>query len=152
MTNHKSFPQVLAPCIIDNGLIVNQEDIYRLLNDLGHVKYFHYLDGKCKGEGEGYIIEVFDDLKQATLIANKSIYLNLSSFDYLQLETTTEGQTYFDLVQEQRTLRLLPMTNPLNYQAVDGNLDQSTLAAMVTDVLSARHDVQLDEEDDEYFF
>jgi len=152
MSNNKPSPQVLAPCIIDNGIVVNQEDIYRLLNDLDHVRYFHYLEGKCSSEGEGYIVEVFDDFSQATLIANKTIYLNLSSFDYLQLETTKDGQTYFDLVQEQRTLRLLPLSNPLHYQEINSNLDPATLEAMVTDVLSARHDVQLDEEDDEYFF
>ena len=152
MSNQKPSSQILAPCIIDNGLIVNKEDMYRLLNDLGHVRYFHYLDGECKGEGEGYIVEVFDDISQATLIANQTIYINLYSFDYLQLKTTTEGETYFDLIHEQRTLRLSPLTNPLNYHEGNANLDPATIEAMVTDVLSARHDVQLDEEDDEYFF
>lgn len=151
MSQNKRSSQVLAPCIIDNGIVVNKEDMYRLLNDLGHVHYCHYLDGECSGEGEGYIVEVFDDASQATLIANQTIYLNLSSFDYLQLEATGNG-TYFDLIQEQRTLRLFPKSNPLNYHDADSNLDPATLEAMVTDVLSARHDVQLDEEDDEYFF
>ncbi|AFZ44387.1 hypothetical protein PCC7418_2233 [Halothece sp. PCC 7418] len=151
MSNNKPSPQVLAPCIIDDGLVVNKEDMYRLLNDLGHVRYFHYLDNQCSGEGEGYIVEVFDAPSQSTLIANQTIYLNLSSFDYLQLQTQSH-QTYFDLVQEQRTLRLVPLSNPLNYNELNSNLDAATLEAMVTDVLSARHDVRLDDEDDEYFF
>lgn len=151
MSNNKPSPQILAPCIIDEGLIVNKEDMYRLLNDLGHVRYFHYLDSQCSSQGEGYIVEVFDTPSQATLVANQTIYLNLSSFDYLQLQTESD-KTYFDLVQEQRTLRLMPLSNPLNYQDGNGNLDAATLEAMVTDVLSARHDVRLDEEDDEYFF
>ncbi len=151
MSNNQPSPQTLAPCIIDDGLVVNKEDIYRLLNDLGHVRYYHYLDGNCSGEGEGYIVEVFDTPRQATLIANQTIYLNLSSFDYLQLETSAQG-TAFDLVQEQRTLRLVPLSNPLNYHEGNASLDAATLEAMVTDVLSARHDVRLDEEDDEYFF
>ncbi len=151
MSNNKPSPQILAPCIIDDGLVVNKEDMYRLLNDLGHVRYYHYLDGNCSGEGEGYIVEVFDTPLQATLIANQTIYLNLSSFDYLKLETTGK-ETYFDLVQEHRTLRLVPVSNPLNYHEANSNLDAATLEAMVTDVLSARHDVRLDEEDDEYFF
>lgn len=152
MTDNKRSPQILAPCIIDNGIVVNKEDMYRLLNDLGHVHYSHYLDGECSGQGEGYIVEVFEDVSQATLIANQTIYLNLASFDYLQLETTNQGKTYFDLVQEQRKLRLSPLTNPLNFHEVNPNLDPATLEAMVTDVLSARCDMQLDEEDDEYFF
>ncbi|PSO46874.1 MAG: hypothetical protein BRC33_14140 [Cyanobacteria bacterium SW_9_44_58] len=151
MSDNTRFPENLAPCIIDNGIVVNKEDIYRLLSDLGHVRYAHYLDGQASGEGEGYIVEVFDDPSQATLIANQTIYLNLGSFDYLQLQTAANS-TYFDLVQDQRILRLIPLTNPLNCQQGDANLDPATLEAMVTDVLSARRDVQLDEEDDEYLF
>lgn len=152
MSDNNRSPQILAPCIIDNGIVVNKEDMYRLLNDLGHVRYCHYLDGEGSGDGEGYIVEVFEDTAQATLIANQTIYINLASFDYLQLETGTNGDTYFDLVQDQRTLRLIPLTNPLNYQEGNPNLDPATLEAMVTDVLSARCDMQLDDEDDEYFF
>lgn len=152
MSDHKRSPQILAPCIVDNGIIVNKEDMYRLLNDLGHVRYSHYLDGECNRDGQGYIVEVFEDVSQATLIANQTIYINLASFDYLQLQTLASGETYFDLVHDQRTLRLQAMTNPLNYQDGNGNLDPATLEAMVTDVLSARCDMQLDEEDDEYFF
>lgn len=151
MSDNKPSPQSLAPCIIDNGIVVNKEDIYRLLSDLGHVRYTHYLDGKSSSEGEGYIVEVFDDASQATLIANKTVYLNLGSFDYLQLQTG-DNQTYFDLVQDQRILRLFPLSNPLNYQQEKANLDPATLEAMVSDVLSARRDVRFDEEDDEYFF
>lgn len=151
MSNHKPYQHFLAPCIIDNGLIIQKEDMYRLLNDLSAVRYSHYLDGEFKGEGEGYIVEVFEDPNQATLIANQTIYINLASFDYLQLETTKDG-TYLNLVHEQRTLRLFPLSNPFSYQESNSHFDPMLLEAMVTDVLSARHDVQLDEEDDEYFF
>lgn len=147
MSNNDHASQFSAPCIIDNGLIVNQDDIYRLLSDLGHVRYYHYLDGQCSGQGEGYIVEVFHDHHQATLIANQTIYLNLASFDYLQLETHDE-QTYFHLVQEQRTLSLVPVSTPLKDYEANQPLDPDTLEEMLTDVLSA----QFDEEDDQYFF
>lgn len=151
MSNHKNYQHFLAPCIIDDGIVINREDMYRLLNDLSAVHYTHYLDGECKGEGEGYIVEVFEEPTQATLIANQTIYINLASFDYIQLETTKNG-TYFNLVHEQRTLRLFPLSNPFSCQDAHSHFDPMLLEAMVTDVLSARHDVQLDEEDDEYFF
>jgi len=148
MSNQNHFSSMSAPCIIDNGLIVNQEDIYRLLNDLGHVRYYHYLDGQCSGEGEGYIVEIFNDNYQATLIANQTIYINLASFDYLQLETKQE-QTYFKLIQEERTLSLVPVSNPLKDYQANQNLDPLTLEAMLTDVLSAHFDRRSNQEDDQ---
>ena len=45
-----------APCIIDSGIIVNKKDMQRLLRDLEHVRYHHFLDGNLQSEGEGYVI------------------------------------------------------------------------------------------------
>lgn len=136
-----------APCIIANGIIVNKSDMKRLLQDLAWVNYSHYLDGELKSQGEGWIVEVFDDEQQATLVVNQSLYLNLQSFDYLHLHQSVDGQTYFELVQDHRVLRLdvaeHPQGNVLNGRAVpDGALEE-----MVTQVLSARWDVQMDDDD-----
>lgn len=150
MSNQNHFSSMSAPCIIDNGLIVNQEDLYRLLNDLGHVRYYHYLDGECSGQGEGYIVEVFHDNYQATLIANQTIYINLASFDYLQLETNQQ-QTHFNLIQEERTLSLVPVSSPLQDYQANQTLDPLTLEAILTDVLSAHSERQSNQEDDQDF-
>lgn len=71
-----------APCIVDNGILVNKRDIYRLLSDLGRVRYFDIVEGQVQRQGEGYVMEVFQDATAATLVANRSLYLNLNSFDY----------------------------------------------------------------------
>ncbi|GBF79779.1 hypothetical protein [Aphanothece sacrum] len=137
-----------APCIIDLGLIVNNEDIRRILNDLGRVHYIHTLDEQLQTEGEGWIVEVFSDPHQATIVANRSLYLNVQSFDYLQLYRSPTQETYFDLIQDNRRLRLIPVTQSSQTQPSENNLDAATLEAMVTQVLAARWDVQLDNDDD----
>jgi hypothetical protein len=145
--NKSQSPQPLpAPCIIDSGIIVNKEDMRRLLNDVGRVHYLHTLDGLIQSEGEGWIMEVFADATQSTLVANHALYLNLHSFDYLILDSNDEEQTCFEFVQENRHLRLTPLSSPLQEDVVNSYLDVEALEAMVTQVLSAQWDVQWDDD------
>jgi len=138
--------QFPAPCIIDSGTIVNKDDMRRLLDDLSRVRYVHLLDDKIQSEGEGWVIEIFTHPHQATMVANHNIYLNLQSFDYLQLHQLSAEETYFDLIQDNRKLRLIPLAQCFQDPDVTHNLDAATLEAMLTQVLSARWDVQLDDE------
>lgn len=119
----------------------------RLLSSLGRVYYIHTLDNSIQSQGEGCVMEVFTDLHQSTLIANHALYLNVQSFDYLQLHCSPDGETYFDLIQDNRQLRLIPLSNPLRDQQANQDFDVDTLEAMVTQVLSAKWDVQIDDDD-----
>lgn len=146
--SHENPPKQLpSPCIIESGTIVNKEDIRRLLNDLGRVRYIHTLDGELQNQGEGWVLEVFSESHQATLVANHNLYINIQSFDYLHLHQSSGQETYFDLIQDNRQLRLIPLSNSLQEQEVTRNLDMAAIEAMVTQVLSAKWDVQLDDED-----
>lgn len=136
-----------APCIIDTGTIVDKRDMQRLLADLSRVRYIHSQDGKPTSQGEGCILEVVADPHRATLIANHALYLNVHSFDYLEL-SQSEEEAYFDLIQDTRQLRLIPLSNPLQDHS-SRNLNAAALEAMVAEVLSASWDVHLD--DDESF-
>ncbi|MCC3419448.1 MAG: hypothetical protein JGK24_26470 [Microcoleus sp. PH2017_29_MFU_D_A] len=138
--------RVVAPCIIDTGIVVNKRDIKRLLFDLGRVRYLHIQDGKIYSEGEGYVLEVFANPDRSTLIANHALYLNVYSFDYLELKQSPEEGSYFDLMQDGRQLRLIPLSNPLQEQ-VARNLNAAALDAVVDQVLSGNWDLQLDEDD-----
>ncbi|WP_338038382.1 hypothetical protein [Neosynechococcus sphagnicola] len=75
-----------APCIIDRGIVLNKQDMQRLLTDLNRVRYLHLQDHEILSEGEGYVQAVFADPHRATLIANSTLYLNVHSFDYLELQ------------------------------------------------------------------
>ncbi len=137
-----------APCIIDTGTIVNKDDIKRLLNDLCHVRYIHTIDNKVHSEGKGCVLEVFSDPQQSTLIANGNLYLNIQSFDCMQLSQSLEKDTCFDLIQDNRQLRLIPISKYYQEKNLESSIDAATIEAMMSDVLSARLDVQFD--DDEF--
>jgi hypothetical protein len=135
-----------APCIIDAGTIVNKLDIQRLLVDLSRVRYIYTQDGLTLHEGEGYVQEVFSEPQRATIVANRTLYINVHSFDYLELKQSADQQAYFDLVQDNRQLRLIPLSNPLQEQNTR-NLNVAALEAVVAEVLSAGWDVRIDEEE-----
>ncbi len=148
MNKHHGTQSLPAPCIVDEGIVINQDDIKRLLADLCHVHYIHTVDGQVNSKGQGLIQEIFCDSHQSTLVANRKIYLNIQSFDYLQLSRSTDNLTCFDLIQDNRQLRLIPVSRIAQAQSISKNIDAETIEAMVTEVLSARLDVQFD--DDEF--
>jgi hypothetical protein len=146
--SHDQLPHSLpAPCIIDVGIVVNKEDMRRVLSSLGRVYYIHLLDNQVQSQGEGCVMEVFAEPNQSTLIANRALYLNVHSFDYLQIDSSPEGTTRFELIQDNRQLRLIPRSNPLQERSADRDFDVDALEAMVTQVLSAKWDVQIDDDD-----
>jgi hypothetical protein len=135
-----------APCIVDQGIVVNKQDMQRLLNGLGRVRYVYIQADQSLSDNEGFVVEVFADPGQATIVTNHALYLNVHSFDYLELKLLPDHEACLDLVQDNRRLRLLPLSNPLQ--------EQSTrilaLEAMVAEVLSASWDLS-DADDEENF-
>ena len=146
MSQQQTTQTLPAPCIIDFGTIVDREDMKRLLNDLGRVRYIHSLENTKQSEGEGWIQEVFSDPHRSTLVANGSIYLNIQSFDYLQIQKSPENRTYFDLIQDNRQLRLIPLSNFPQDPEGRNNLN-ADFEEMLTDVLSSKWDMHVDEDD-----
>ncbi|WP_026102576.1 hypothetical protein [Pleurocapsa sp. PCC 7319] len=147
MSKHHGMKSLPAPCIVDKGIVINQDDIKRLLADLCQVYYVYTIDSQVSSEGQGLIQEIFSDSCQATLVANRKLYINIHSFDYLQLSKSTDNQACFDLIQDNLQLRLIPVSRIAQPQTISRNIDAETIEAMVTEVLSARLDVQLDDED-----
>ncbi|WP_413166270.1 hypothetical protein ACL6C3_06285 [Capilliphycus salinus ALCB114379] len=137
--------RVSAPCIIDTGIVVNKSDMQKLLVDLGHVRYLHIRDGQVCNEAEGYVLEVFASEQQATLVANHALYLNVNSFDYLELKQSPDKETYFDLVQEGNLLRLIPLSNALEEHS-SRTFNAAAIDAVMDQVLSGNWDSQLDED------
>jgi hypothetical protein len=147
MSHHLPESKIPAPCIINTGVIVNKLDMRRLLADLGRVRYSYTQDGKLQSEGEGDVMEVFANPRRSTLVANHSLYLNVYSFDYLELKQSPQQQTYFDLVQEGNCLRLIPLSTPMQEQK-ERSLNASAIGAMMEQVLSAKWDAEIEIDDD----
>lgn len=145
MSQHHSDIKLPAPCIINTGIIVNKIDMRRLLTDLGRVRYIHIQEDKLQTEGEGDVLEVFANRNRSTLVANHALYLNVHSFDYLELKQSPEQETYFDLIQDDRCLRLIPLSTPVQERATR-NLSETAWEAMMDNVLSARWDAEIDDD------
>jgi hypothetical protein len=135
-----------APCFVDTGIIVSKQDMQKLLADLSRVRYSYSQDGVLSSEDEGYVLEVFSDPQRATMVANHTLYLNVNSFDYLELKRSPEQDIHFDLIQDNRQLRLTPLSNPLQDQNTR-SLNAAALEAVVAEVLSASWDMRIDDEE-----
>ncbi|MDX2272770.1 MAG: hypothetical protein NW237_12625 [Cyanobacteriota bacterium] len=143
----------LAPCIVDVGTIIQKRDMLRLLADLGRVYYVDLLDGQVNRQGEGYVMEVYRDPDAATMIVNRSLYVNVNSFDYLMIDilNNQDSQDYpeacsvFDLVQENRILRLIPLSDPLSDPAQMLE-DTHALKAAMVDALADHGRISAEEE------
>ncbi|MBD2089236.1 hypothetical protein H6F67_05145 [Microcoleus sp. FACHB-1515] len=145
MTHNSSFGNHLpSPCIVDAGILVNKCDMQRLLSDLNRVRYIYQQDDQLLSAGEGQVMDVFADPQQSTIVANQTLYLNVCSFDYLQIGNFEE-KPCFDLIQDSRQLRLIPLTTPL--QDSTHRISTATLEAVVAEVLSANWDMRLDDEE-----
>lgn len=147
MVNSSFNTQKPAPCIVDTGTLVNKRDMQKVLADLDRVRYIYIQNGKPMSRGEGYVVEVFADPSQSTVVTNHSLYLNVCSFDCLELKTGVRSEAYFDLVQENRLLRLIPMTSPLKEQAAS-HVNAATLEAALAGAIAAKLDAQIDEDEE----
>ncbi|BAY32290.1 hypothetical protein NIES2107_41780 [Nostoc carneum NIES-2107] len=150
MSHHLPDTRIPAPCIINTGIIVNKLDIRRLLADLGRVHYIYTHEGQLQSEGDGDVMEVFANPQRSTLVANQALYLNVYSFDYLELKQSPQQETYFDLMQEGMCLRLIPLSTPLQERR-ERSLNVSAIEAMMDQVLSARWDAEIDDDASDSF-
>ncbi|MBR8833219.1 MAG: hypothetical protein DSM106950_04030 [Stigonema ocellatum SAG 48.90 = DSM 106950] len=150
MSHHLPDTKIPAPCIINTGVIVNKLDMRRLLGDLGRVQYIYTQEGKLQSEGEGDVLEVFANPQRSTLVANHALYLNVYSFDYLELKQSPQQQTYFDLMQEGTCLRLIPLSTPLQ-ERQERCLNVRAIEAMMEQVLSAQLDAEIDDDNCDLF-
>ncbi|WP_066378899.1 MULTISPECIES: hypothetical protein [unclassified Anabaena] len=150
MSHHLPDTKIPAPCIVNTGIIVNKLDMKRLLADVGRVHYIYTQEDKLLSEGEGDVMEVFANPHRSTLVANNSLYLNVDSFDYLELKQSPEKQTYFDLMQESMCLRLIPLSTPLQ-ERQQRQWNVSAIEAMMDEVLAARWDAEIDDDCSDMF-
>ncbi|MBV6621515.1 MAG: hypothetical protein KI793_00940 [Rivularia sp. (in: Bacteria)] len=150
MNHHLPSAKIPAPCIVNTGVIVNKLDIRRLLADLGRVRYAYTQDGEVCAAGEGDVMEVFANPRRSTLVANNALYLNVYSFDYLELQQSSEKEACFDLVQEDMRLRLIPLSTPMQ-ERQERCWNSNAIEAMMEQVLSAKWDAEIDDDSSDLF-
>ncbi len=145
MSHHLPDIKIISPCIVNTGIVVNKLDMRQLLSDIGRVRYTYTQDGKLLSEGEGDVMEVYAHSQRSTLVANNALYLNVHSFDYLELKQSPLQETYLDLIQEGMCLRLIPLSTPFQERR-ERHFNVSTIEAMMEQVLSAKWDAEIDDD------
>lgn len=112
------------PCIIETGILYNPKDIQKVLRDLSSVVYQHIVEDQIKNFGEAYVVSVVSNNSSANIIANKRIYLNVNGFEYMALKIEGE-QTIIELVDQFRTIRLIPINIPEDENSDSVNISHS---------------------------
>lgn len=101
-----------APCIINEGTIVNKRDMLRALETLDGVEYVHTVEGKAISAGRALVAQVFASRETSTLLVNNCLFLNVNSFEYLRFWKEA-GSTRLALYQGSAVLTLIPLADDL---------------------------------------
>ncbi len=149
---HPSPFRVPAPFIINVGTIVNKSDMLRVLSRLSHVSYTHVCHGESRSQGTATLVEVVNDPQHATLLADRLLHLNISSFDYLELIQGNDNQTQFVLVRGDEQLRLESVEHLIDEDiaAFDRRktFGDSSLEFALAHIIAAKLDAHLDSSSD----
>lgn len=116
-----------APCIIGEGTLFNKRDMIRALETVENVTYYDIVDNRMVSSGEGTVLKVFANKENATLILNGVLFINVSSFKYLHFTPDKGGQLIIDLVNDSRTLRLIPAEEKA--KSINSRLTKNVLAS-----------------------
>jgi len=95
----------LAPCFIGCGTLTHPYDMARALETLESTDFTYEVDGQILEQGEASLVKLMIDKSAATIIANGCIFLNISSFRYLDF-TTENGIAVMRLHRDGTILEL----------------------------------------------
>jgi hypothetical protein len=100
------------PCIVGRGVITTKKDMMRVLRGFDHVKFTDIIDEQIEIEDEAYVVEVFSNDTESTVVFNRRIHINVNNFEYLKIVQNQPG--IVELIEGHRTLRLEALNDPFN--------------------------------------
>ena len=95
----------LAPCLISKGTVSHPRDMLRALETLENLDYRYVVAGELIEEGRAALVKLMADPESATLIVNGCLFLNVSSFRYLDFEQAADERWRFVLHGDQLAAR-----------------------------------------------
>jgi hypothetical protein len=100
----------LIACFVNDGIIYQKKDMFRILSDLLFIKYEQFDSNGLKKVGEGRVFRVYNNINNSSVLMNGRIYLNVNSFEYLQIHTDSSSNTsFFELFTPDFSLRIYPL-------------------------------------------
>ena len=115
-------------CLVEQGIIYSKRDMIRILRDLDRVCYTYLIDNFSVAAGEGYVVEVYANGFDSTLVFNNRLHINANSFDFLKISSKPEKLV--ELISGHRIMKLKPLTNILqaNQSRIEEEIDEQRIA------------------------
>lgn len=105
-------PRQLPPLLVGDGTLTYPRDMVRALETIETFSYRYLVDGEQIAAGRATLVRIMlDDISASTLV-NGCLFLNVSSFTYLNFRTDDAGQTVFGLFTEGSVLEITPLDEP----------------------------------------
>ena len=129
-------------CLVDYGIVYSKRDMIRVLRDLDRVEYIDLIDNLAVAKGEGYVIEVYANGHDSTIVFNNRLHINVNGFDFLKIKSNPENS--IELISGHRIIRLKPLTNILktNQAALEEEIDEQRMA--LASQMACDNEVDLD--------
>jgi len=139
-----SFHSQSPPLLVGDGTLTNPRDMARALETVETFAYRYTVDGEQIAEGKATLVRIVADDESASLLVNGCMFLNVSTFQYVNFHTTEEGDTRFELFVEGAELEITPLDEP------DIRSEQRQVIRLIDEsVFDAGSIVSLDDEDEE---
>ncbi len=115
-------------CLVDSGIVYSKRDMIRVLRDLDRIEYLDLIDNVAVAQGEGYVVEVYVNGFDSTIVFNNRLHINVNGFDFLKIKTSPER--IVELISGHRIIQLKPLTNMLqtNRAAIEEEIDEQRIA------------------------
>lgn len=129
-------------CLVNYGIIYSKRDMIRVLRDLDRVEYIDLIDNLAVAQGEGYVIEVYANGYDSTIVFNNRLHINVNGFDFLKMKS--DPDKIVELVSGHRIIKLKPLTNALvtNQSAIEEEIDEQRIA--IASQLACDNEVDID--------
>ena len=100
-------PRSLAPCLVGRGTVATARDMLRALETLENLEYRYVVHGDEIDAGRASLVKLMADPDSATLVVNGCLFLNVSSFRYLDFERGPADNWRFSLHGDDAVLELV---------------------------------------------
>ena len=129
-------------CLVDYGIIYSKRDMIRILRDLDRVEYVDVIDNLSVAQGEGYVVEVYANSYDSTIVFNHKLHINVNGFDFLKINSSPDKVV--ELISGHRIIKLKPLTNILlsNQSIIEEEIDEQRIA--IASQLACDNEVDID--------
>lgn len=136
-------PRQLPPLLVGDGTLTHPRDMVRALETIETFSYRYLVDGEQITAGRATLVRIMLDDTSASTLVNGCLFLNVSSFTYLNFRTDAEGQTVFELFTDGAVLEVTPLDEP------ELKAGQRQVIRLMDESVFESTFVALDDEDDD---